>query len=132
MKTALIITTINKPNTNIAKFSKYCKINKWDFILVGDKKSPQKYNVKYGHYFCIKDQEKLNFKYSKICLKNSYTRKNIGYLIALKRNNEILIESDDDNYPKNNFFIKRKKTHLIKEISNNSWINIYDFFLKDK
>ena len=39
MKTALIITTINKVNRNISKFSNYCKINKWNLIIIGDKKS---------------------------------------------------------------------------------------------
>jgi len=130
MKTALIITTINSPNKNILKFSKYSKIKNWDFIIIGDKKSPIKYKIKYGKFFSLGEQKKLNFNYSKICPENSYTRKNIGYLVALKRNNEILIESDDDNFPKYNFFKKRKAKHVVKEILNNGWINIYEYFLK--
>ena len=86
MKTALIITTINRINRNILRFSNYCKKNKWDLIIIGDKKSPKNYKLKYGQFFSLKEQKKLNFNYSKICSENSYTRKNIGYLIALKKN----------------------------------------------
>ena len=38
MKKTLVITTINKPNKNINFFSRYCKKNKWEMIVVGDKK----------------------------------------------------------------------------------------------
>ena len=37
MKTALIITTINKPNKNILKFSNFCKQRNWELIVIGDK-----------------------------------------------------------------------------------------------
>ncbi len=132
MRTALIITTINDINRNILKFSNYCKIKKWDLIIIGDKKSPKNYKLKYGKFYSLKEQKKLNFNYSKICPVNSYTRKNIGYLIALKKMNEVLIETDDDNYPTNKFFQKRKKNYFVKEIINKDWVNIYNFFLKKK
>ena len=41
--------------------------------------------------------------------------------------NDVLIETDDDNFPKNEFF-KKKKIFLVKEIFNKDWVNIYDFF----
>ncbi len=132
MKTALIITTINRINRNILKFSNYCKKNKWDLIIIGDKKSPKNYKLKYGQFFSLKEQKKLNFNYSKICSENSYTRKNIGYLIALKKMNDVLIETDDDNFPTNKFFKKRKKIFFVREILNKEWVNIYDIFLKGK
>ena len=102
MKTALIITTINKPNKNILKFSNFCKQRNWELIVIGDKRSPKKYQIKYGKYLNLQEQKKLNFNYSKICPINSYSRKNIGYLIALHNNNDFLIETDDDNFPKKN------------------------------
>ena len=130
MKTALIITTINKPNKNILKFSNFCKQRNWELIVIGDKRSPKKYQIKYGKYLNLEDQKKLNFNYSKICPINSYSRKNIGYLIALHNNNDFLIETDDDNFPKNNFFISRKISHLVNEIKNKNWVNVYDLFLE--
>ena len=117
MKTSLVITTINKPNQNIRNFSKNCKSKKWDFIVIGDSKSPKNYNLDYGNFFNINNQKKLKFKFAKICPDNHYARKNIGYLIAIKDQNDIIIETDDDNYPYQDFFLIKKnfiKQKLLK------------------
>ncbi len=104
MKISLIITTINKLSKNIRNFSSNSKKKNWSFIVVGDKKTPKKFNLKNGNYFNITDQIRSNINFAKICPINSYARKNIGYLIAIKNKSEIIIETDDDNYPKKKFF----------------------------
>ena len=76
-------------------------------------------------------QKKLNFKFSKICPPNSYARKNIGYLISFLEN-DIIIETDDDNFPKKKFFSKKKIIHKVNTIQNKNWINIYKIFNKNK
>ena len=63
---------------------------------------------------------------------DSYARKNIGYLLAIKNNTDVIIETDDDNYPKKNFFTTPKLIHKVSEITNKNWVNIYDLFLKEK
>jgi hypothetical protein len=131
MKTALVITTINKPNKNINSFSSNSKKKKWDLIIIGDKKSPKDFKIPYGKYLSIKDQLKLNLKFAKICPVNTYGRKNIGYLLAIRKNN-IIIETDDDNFPKKSFFLNKKTNHQTRKIKNSGWINIYDFFLNKK
>ena len=78
----------------------------------------------------IKKKNKIHF--AKICPLNSYARKNIGYLLAIKNKSEIIVETDDDNYPKKNFFTTPKLIHKVREIKNKNWINIYDLFLKEK
>ena len=60
IKTTLVITTINKPNKNIKKFSIGSLKNKWDFVVIGDKKSPKNFKLKYGEYFNLTNQKKLN------------------------------------------------------------------------
>lgn len=132
MKTTLVITTINKPNKNIKKFSIGSLKNKWDFVVIGDKKSPKSFKLKYGEYYNLKNQKKIKSKFNKICPINSYARKNIGYLLAFRKNSEIIVETDDDNCPKKNFFWQKKLEHKSQTIMNNSWINIYDLFLKNK
>ena len=56
MDVSLIITTINKPNSNIRSFSKGCK-NNWDFVVIGDKKTPKNFKLSYGNYFNIQSQK---------------------------------------------------------------------------
>jgi hypothetical protein len=131
MLTSLVITTINKPNKIINKLSVNSKINKWNLVIVGDKKTPKNFNVEYGKFVSLKDQLHLNFKFSKICPHNNYARKNIGYLIAMQ-NSEVILETDDDNLPYDSFFKKRKIAHITTSIKNNGWVNIYDLFVKKK
>ena len=133
MNTSLVITTINKPNKNILSFDQNCKKKKWSFIVIGDKKTPKNFKLNHGDFYSVKDQKILNFEFAKKCLFNNYARKNIGYLISIKNRNKIILESDDDNYPYNNFFKDKKKIKKAKTIKvKNKWINIYSLFSKNK
>ena len=131
-KKMLVITSINKPNQAIKNFEKLCKKNNTDFIFVADKKTPK---FKYGDdlkFLSLKDQESLSFKVCKKIPINSYSRKNIGYLYSILRGAKKIYETDDDNYPKKNFFsqnIENLKHYRIKE---NGFINIYKYFLNKK
>ena len=131
MKASLIVTTINKPNKILKRLAKFSKINDWEFIIIGDKKTPKDFKLNSSKFLSLTDQKKLNFNFSKICPKNSYARKNIGYLIAI-RNSQVIIETDDDNYPKKSFFNKRELDHVATQINNKDWINIYELFLGKK
>ena len=62
---SLVITTINKANKNINKCSFFSKRKKWNFFVVGDKKTPKNFKLQYGNYLNLEDQKKLNFKFSK-------------------------------------------------------------------
>ncbi len=130
MKKSVVITTINKPNENIKKISNLCLKDQSDFIIIGDKKTPKNFIIKYGNYYGIKSQEKLKFQFSKVCKKNNYARKNIGYLISMKNKSKVIIETDDDNFPKDNFIKNIKLKHKVKQvkIKNNDWVNIYNIF----
>lgn len=132
MNISLVITTINKVNKNIYNLSNQSKLKKWDLIIVGDKKSPKEFKLNYGDYLNIKTQIKLGYKFSTICPFNSYARKNIGYLQAIKNNSDVIVETDDDNLPKKNFFKTIKLTHNAPIIKNKGWINIYEIFTKKK
>ena len=99
--------------------------------IIGDKKTPKKFNINYGNYFDLKKQKKLKFKFSKICPINNYSRKNIGYLIAFKNESSWILETDDDNSPKKIFFSnKLTLNHKVLSIKNKSWVNIYEIFNK--
>ena len=44
-KTSLVITTINKPNKNLKQYSIGCKKKNWNFIIIGDKKTPSSFRL---------------------------------------------------------------------------------------
>ena len=65
MKKSVVITTINNPNTNLKKMGNLCRKFNSELIIIGDKKTPINFKVKYGSYLGINSQLKLNFKFSK-------------------------------------------------------------------
>ncbi len=132
MKTSLVITTINKLNKNLRNFVKICEIKNWDLYIIGDRKTPIKSNNNKDYYYDINRQHKTKFKFAKICPENTYSRKNIGYLLSYINGNKIIVETDDDNIPYKKFFSKVQISHKVKKIKNKSWINIYDLFKKKK
>jgi len=77
----IIITTINPKSKSIVEFEKK---NDWKMIIVGDKKSVPISSSKNLTFLSIDDQKKTGFEFEKICPFNHYTRKNIGYLYAIK------------------------------------------------
>ena len=127
-KISLVITTINKPNKVIKKYHRLCKDSKVDYILIGDKKTPS-YPKNYP-LIDTSEQKNLNFKINSALPYNSYSRKNIGYLLAMKNKSKIIIETDDDNYPKNIFFENLSLKKKLVELSGPKWINILKIFIK--
>ncbi len=130
-KVTLVLTTINSYN-KVRKIDNLANKNSVNFIVIGDKKSPKNFKLVYGDYFDVKKQGKLDFNIIKKCPYHSYSRKNIGYLKAIKLKSTFIIETDDDNEIKENFFKNITLHHSAKNILTNGWINIYNAFLKNK
>ena len=128
MKKSLIITTINDVNHNIRILAKLSEKIGSEFIIVGDKKSPSKFKIKNGSYFDIDSQEKLDFEIVKNSPYNTYTRKNIGYLIAIKNSSDIIIETDDDNMPYESYKPFLDLEIETEKVLEKGWVNLYTHF----
>ena len=106
--------------------------NKWNFIVVGDKKTPKKFKLSHAKF--INYKKKIDdISFSEKCPINTYARKNIGYLKSIKNNSELIVETDDDNSTLKNFFIPfslYSESQIIHK--NNEWINIYNYFVDKK
>ena len=131
-KVSLVLTTINKVSKNIINIENGCKKNNWELQIVGDKKTPKGFKLSYGKFYSLSDQSKLDLNYSKKSLINSYARKNIAYLMSIKNGANIIVETDDDNYPIKNFFQERILINKFRQVQNKGWVNIYDIFKRDK
>lgn len=118
---SIIITTINSETEAIKKFK---SIPGWKLILVGDKKTPS-YSDPNINFMEFKSQlEKYDIA-NKISA-NSYCRKNIGYIEAIKNNSDVIYESDDDNIPYDSWdFEEFKSSSLLK--CSNKFANIYKY-----
>lgn len=127
----LIITSIaEQDHPVLKKFAVESSVHNVPFILIGDTKSPDEFNLDGCDFYSIERQQALDFELSKILPLKHYARKNLGYLVAMSKGAEIIIETDDDNIPLPKFWIKRTKHVNAHLLSNKGWVNVYKFFTK--
>jgi hypothetical protein len=126
--TFLVVTSINSPNAVLHSLAKGAKESGVQFIVVGDRKSPPDFTLENCDYYSLTNQQSLGFRFAAECPAGHYSRKNIGYLIALKAGAEIIIETDDDNHPRPNFWVRRVRSHISRLESNPGWVNVYRHF----
>ena len=122
--------------TSIAQSPSQLMVNSFDIaiqngcqvILVGDQKSG---NLDSPGIRNITSTEQLELELEIISHLpwNSYSRKNIGYLEALKSKAEWIIETDDDNLPTHEFFKLDSTLNLKARLASDSgWLNVYKYF----
>ena len=129
----VVLTTINSPNPKIGKWA---EVSGNKVIVVGDNKTPCEWNHKDCDFISIEDQKKGVFKISKGLLENHYTRKNIGYLYALKNGASMIIDTDDDNYPFEQKWLEllynETPTLYLKDKESLTFKNVYTHFSNDE
>lgn len=128
MRTALVVTSINPPNAAMRELSAGCIAQGWDFFVAGDGKSPTDYDLEGCRFLSLEAQRGSGFTLGKICPERSYTRKNIGYLFAIKAGAEVIVETDDDNHPKDVFWAPRQIHTACRAVETNRWVNAYRYF----
>ena len=125
---SIVITSINPPNDVMKSIALGSKKHNSKFIVIGDSKSPDNFELDNCNYLSVKKQQDLDFKFAKICPTKVYARKNIGFLLAIKNGSNIIIETDDDNFPRESFFNKRKADVCASISNNQGWVNAYKYF----
>ena len=101
-KYAVVVTTIQSPTKAVTDVAK--KLGKtFDFVIIGDRKSPPDFYVEHADYYGMEEQKRMAHALGKVLPENHYARKNIGYLVAAQRGAELILETDDDNRPLQDF-----------------------------
>ncbi|MGD1808726.1 STELLO glycosyltransferase family protein [Dapis sp. BLCC M126] len=124
----LVVTTISSPNKVLTELAKGCQFHNWDFIIIGDTKSPKDFALEGSEYYDIDAQLTTNLEYAQLCPTRHYARKNIGYLLAIKAGAELIVETDDDNLPLDSFWHPTYTQIEAKIIDNAGWVNVYKYF----
>ncbi len=128
----VIITSISNSDNQILKtWGKKAKDRNQIVYLIGDRKSPRDFNISGIEFYSIENQKKLPFKFARLLPENHYSRKNLGYLIAIKERYKIIVETDDDNIPYSSFWQPRILEHQAISITNCGWVNIYSEFTNE-
>ena len=101
-------------------------------MVIGDNKTPVTWKHEDCEFISIDAQKQGAFKISKCLLENHYTRKNIGYLYALRNGASQIIDTDDDNFPYidkwSELLNDQAKTLYVKDQQSLTFKNIYTHF----
>lgn len=128
MHTSLVITSINPPNAALRELAAGCIEHGWGFVLAGDSKSPADFNLEGCRFLSLEAQRRSGFALGEICPDRSYTRKNIGYLEAMRTGAEAIVETDDDNHPDGGFWHRRDEEMVCRVVETDGWVNAYRYF----
>ena len=127
-KTALIVTSISAPNPVLKSLAEGSLKNNVEFIVIGDTKSPAIFELEGCNYYSVEEQLKLKFKFAQEVPAKHYSRKNIGYLLAIENGAELMLETDDDNFPRDAFWGKRNINQNAAVSEGDYWLNTYTYF----
>jgi len=132
-KRYLVVTTINPPNKILHSLAEGCSAHKIPFIIVGDTKSPPGFAIEGARYYGIEDQLREFPTMAKQLPTAHYTRKNIGYLLAIRDGACEIQETDDDNIPYESFWRSAAEGQSVEKLScDDNWYNVYRQFTEHK
>jgi hypothetical protein len=126
----IIITTINHPTEAVRKIA--ATRPDWEFLVIGDRKTPQDWEWPGVHFFSVDDQIAAVGKFAEECPFNHYARKNAGYLHAIANGAPVIAETDDDNIPYDTFLSDVNREVTGCAVLKKGWENVYTHFTHDR
>lgn len=128
-KKSLVITSIAPDSLDVLHtYARECARRGIHFIMIGDTKSPASFHIRDCDFWSVDRQLSVDSKFAKLCPTRHYARKNIGYIIALQNGTEEIVETDDDNLPREEFWNESSKTVKAYDIQRQGWVNVYNYF----
>src|SRR6476619_7407487 len=106
-------------------FAAGCQESGHEFILIGDRASPKDFHLDGCTFYNLEAQKKCGLRFAEICPERSYSRKNVGYLLAARNGAEVILETDDDNIPLQEFWNVPIRKPWAPTIEYSGWINVY-------
>ena len=97
-------------------------------ILVGDRRTPDDWREDNVIFLSLDVQRASGIRLAVALPENHYSRKNLGYLEAIRRGAGVIVESDDDNTPVNWRLGELSEQVNGPCVSSPGWINIYRLF----
>ena len=125
---AVVVTSINPPTRAVVEIARDADQLAADFIIIGDRKSPPSFVQRGATYLDLEAQARTGFRYATEAPTQHYARKNVGYLHAISRGATVLIETDDDNIPRPDFWKPRSAQVTTRVVEHPVWTNVYRYF----
>ncbi len=126
--TALIVTSISPPTPILRALADGAQRAGITFILAGDTQSPADFTLDGCQFLSVDAQRATGFAFADACPVRHYARKNIGYLVAMQQGARLILETDDDNWPRDGFFGARQRMVRGATLTGAGWANVYRYF----
>jgi hypothetical protein len=125
---ALVVTSISAPNAVLKALAAGCLQHNIRFYMIGDSKSPATFELDGCDFYSLPRQAETNLAFAQLCPQRHYARKNIGYLLAWRDGAQTIIETDDDNFPREGFWLPRQRHIAAPTARQTGWLNAYNYF----
>jgi hypothetical protein len=122
---SIVITSIFAPTKAVTKFASF---SDYELVVAGDKKSPTNWSEPNVTYLSVADQEAAGFRMSEKLPFNHYGRKMVGYLHAIRAGACLIIDTDDDNIPYDDWAFPNMNGTYATSPSGRGFVNIYKNF----
>ena len=124
----VVITTIFPPTPAMQVLSDGLTARGGRLWVMGDRKGPPAYDLEAARFCTIDQQLALPFELGRQLPERHYTRKNLGYLLAIQQGAQTIVETDDDNAPTTRFWEPRQAHVQARPVQQPGWWNVYRDF----
>jgi hypothetical protein len=128
---AVVVTSIAAPNAVLRALAEGCRERGHHFIVIGDVPSPADFRLEGCDFYGLEAQRATGFKFAELCPTRHYARKNLGYLLAVRAGASIIVETDDDNVPRAEFWDERRRQQSVPTADAAGWLNVYRYFSEE-
>lgn len=127
----VVVTTIFPPTRGTRALSEGLQRNGGTLWILGDVKGPAEYSLPAARFVPIEEQRQLPFALARKLPERHYGRKNLGYLLAAQTGASFLVETDDDNIPRESFWQAREVERACQVATRTGWCNVYRYFTSE-
>jgi glycosyltransferase involved in cell wall biosynthesis len=125
LKKFIVITSIFRPTEAVKAFA---AMKDYHLVVVGDKKTPADWHHENCTFLSVAEQLSLCPNFAPVIPFNHYGRKMIGYVYAIKQGADIIIDTDDDNIPYNNWNFPPFEGNFLTSKNDLGWVNPYHHY----
>ncbi len=120
----VVITTIHARSEAMARLQ---TVSNQPLVIVGDVKTPAYEAVTGSIFLSVGDQMAAGLRLAELLPLNHYSRKNIGYLWAMRQGCRTIYETDDDNLPYDDWEFPDFLCRL-RCVNRQRFVNVYRYF----
>lgn len=127
MTLSAVITTIQPPTPAVEQLLDRLRPLNAPLLVVGDRKGPANFDASGSVFFDLETQLRMPFELARVAPAGHYTRKNLGYLEAIRSRATCIYETDDDNAPMGHWG-PRDLSVRAHSVQSRGWVNVYRCF----